>query len=99
MSYVKWILSLSVSAFIMAAGIGFALLNPHNVQVDLGFIKFQDHSLAVYLLSAFGTGLMVGLFACLGIVMRLQNSLSLTKRELEKARHTTFSLATNESNP
>jgi hypothetical protein len=97
MSYVKWVIGLILSALIVAAGIGFALLNPHNIQVDLGLIKFQDHSVAVYLLSAFGTGLMLGLFACLGIVVRLQSSLLLTKHELEKTRHTPFPLVTNES--
>jgi lipopolysaccharide assembly protein A len=84
MSLLRKLLTLLVVLAFISIGVLFALQNTALVPLDLLVYRFEAKSLALWVLSAFALGSVVGMFTASLIVVRLRTSLRLARRQLAK---------------
>jgi uncharacterized membrane protein YciS (DUF1049 family) len=79
---------LTVVIVLAALGVGmlFALQNKIPVPLDLLVYTFEPRSLALWVLSAFAIGGLLGMLACSAIMLRQRASLGSAKRQLARTR-------------
>ena len=79
---------LTVVVVLAALGVGmlFALQNKTPVPLDLLVYTFEPRSLALWVLSAFAVGGILGMLACSVILLRQRASLGSANRQLARAR-------------
>ena len=70
----------------VGVGVLFALQNKVLVPLDLLVHTFGPQSLALWILSAFALGGLLGMLISSFILVRLRTSLSSSRRQLDKAR-------------
>ncbi|MEM9256103.1 MAG: LapA family protein [Pseudomonadota bacterium] len=86
MNLLKKILTILTALVMLAIGVLIALSNQTTVPLDLLIHTFEPRSLALWLLSAFAIGGVVGMLVSSLILLRTRATLSSHRRELEKAR-------------
>ncbi|KZX60559.1 hypothetical protein A3709_00360 [Halioglobus sp. HI00S01] len=86
MKLLRKLISIALILAFAAVGVLFALQNEQLVPLDMLFYTFQPHSLALWVLSAFAIGGVLGLLLSSGMIMRQRASLASANRQLAKAR-------------
>ena len=86
MKFLATLLSIVVIAATAGAGVLFALQNKTPVPLDVLVYYFEPRSLALWVLSAFAIGGLLGMLISSGIILRKRAALSSSNRQLERAR-------------
>lgn len=86
MSLLRNLLALVVVVAMAAAGALFALQNEAAVPLDVLVYQFQPRSIALWVLSAFAVGAILGLLMASFLVLRLRTRLRLLSRQLTRAQ-------------
>jgi len=86
MKFLRHILTVLVALAMVGVGVLFALQNEAPVALDLLVYQFEPKSLALWVLSAFAIGGVVGLLVSSALLLRMRASLRASRRQLEKTR-------------
>ncbi|MDZ7785056.1 MAG: LapA family protein [Halioglobus sp.] len=86
MKFLRHILTVLVAFAMVGVGVLFALQNEAPVALDLLVYNFEPKSLALWVLSAFAIGGIVGLLVSSAMLLRMRASLRTSRRQLEKTR-------------
>ena len=86
MNLIRKLLILFVVLVTVVAGALFALQNTALVPLDILVYTFEAQSLALWVLTAFAIGGVLGMLTATGIVLRLRTSLRMANRQMTKAR-------------
>ena len=86
MKFLRKLLTVVIILAALALGMLFALQNKTAVPLDLLVYTFEPRSLALWVLSAFAIGGILGMLACSAFMLRQQASLGSAKRQLARSR-------------
>jgi len=86
MKFLRHILTVLVAFAMVGVGVLFALQNEAPVALDLLVYHFEPKSLALWVLSAFAIGGVVGLLVSSALLLRMRASLRASRRQLQKSR-------------
>ena len=86
MKFLRKLLTAVVLLAALAVGMLFALQNKAAVPLDLLVYTFEPRSLALWVLSAFAIGGILGMLACSAIMLRQRAYLGAANRRLARSR-------------
>ena len=86
MKHLRNILTVILLLVMIGVGVLFALQNEAPVPLDLLVYTFPPHSLALWVLAAFGLGGVAGLLMSSAVLLRSRASLGTAKRQLARVR-------------
>ena len=86
MKFLRKLLTVLVVLATLGIGMLFALQNKTPVPLDLLVYSFEPRSLALWVLSAFAIGGILGMLACSALLVRQRASLGSARRQLAKSR-------------
>ncbi|MEZ5501183.1 MAG: LapA family protein [Halioglobus sp.] len=86
MKHLRKIVTVLVVLGMLIVGVFFALQNKAQVPLDMLVYTFGPQSLALWILSAFAFGGLMGLLVSSFILIRTRASLGVCRRQLEKVR-------------
>ena len=86
MKLLRNLLTIALVLAMAAIGVLFALQNEMPVPLDMLVYTFEPRSLALWILSAFAIGGLLGMLLSSGILMRQRASLSRANRQLVRTR-------------
>jgi putative membrane protein len=86
MKFLRNILTVLVILATVAVGVLFALQNKLAVPLDMLVYTFEPRSLALWILSAFALGGLLGLLISSAILLRTRATLGSVRRQLVRAR-------------
>ncbi len=86
MNFLRKILLVVVLLAMLALGVLFAVQNEVLVPLDLLVYRFEEHSLALWLLLAFALGGLFGLLASSLVLFRQRTSLGALRRKLNRSQ-------------
>ena len=81
----KRLFGLLVAIVVVAIGLSFAMLNPTPVALDF-YLGTLNLPVSLWLVIAFATGVLIGLAAALGMLMRQRWQLARLRREVAASR-------------
>ena len=84
MKLLRKLLTVIVILAMVAVGVLFALQNKAPVALDLLVYTFEPQSLALWILTAFAAGGVLGMLASSGILLRMRASLGSSRRQLDR---------------
>jgi putative membrane protein len=84
MKYLKNIVYFAGFAALLLLGAAFAAQNTATVPLDLLVVSLPEHSIALWVLLAFGVGGIIGMLTSMGLVLRLRTTLLRVNRQLAK---------------
>jgi putative membrane protein len=84
MKYLKNIVYFAVFAAVLLFGLFFGIQNTATVPLDLLVVSLPEHSIALWVLLAFGAGGIIGMLTSMGLVLRLRTTLLRVNRQLAK---------------
>jgi len=97
MKFLRNLLTVLIVLATIGVGVLFALQNKMPVPLDLLVYTFEPSSLALWILSAFAVGGVLGMLASSLIVVRLRTSLASSRRQLARARAEVAKLSSDDS--
>ena len=86
MKFLRKLITVVVVLAALAVGMLFALQNKTAVPLDLLVYTFEPRSLALWVLSAFAIGGILGMLACSTLMLRQRASLGAANRRLARSR-------------
>ena len=86
MKFLRKLVTVLVVLATLGVGMLFALQNKTPVPLDLLVYTFEPRSLALWILSAFAIGGILGMLACSALLVRQKASLGSARRQLAKTR-------------
>ena len=86
MKFLRNLLTLAIVLATVGVGVLFALQNKTPVPLDMLVYTFQPQSLALWILSAFAIGGILGLLVSSALMLRTRAALGSSRRQLEKTR-------------
>ena len=86
MKFLRKLVTVLVVLATLGVGMLFALQNKTPVPLDLLVYAFEPRSLALWVLSAFAIGGILGMLACSALLFRQRASLGSARRQLAKTR-------------
>ena len=86
MKLLRKLISIALVLAMAAVGVLFALQNEAPVPLDMLVYTFEPRSLALWVLSAFAIGGVLGMLLSSGILLRQRASLSKANRQLVRTR-------------
>jgi len=86
MKILRKIVTVLIVLATLAVGMLFALQNKTMVPLDLLVYSFEPRSVALWVLSAFAIGGLMGMLACSTVLLRQRASIGTANRRLEKSR-------------
>ena len=86
MKLLRNLITVLVLIAMVAVGVLFALQNKAPVPLDLLVYTFEPQSLALWILSAFAVGGVLGMLVSSALLLRTRAALASSRRQLDKAR-------------
>ena len=86
MKILRKIITVLIVLATLAIGMLFALQNTAMVPLDLLVYSLEPRSIALWVLSAFAIGGLMGMLACSTVLLRQRASIGTANRRLEKSR-------------
>ncbi len=86
MKFIRNLVTVLVVVAMVAVGVLFALQNKTPVPLDLLVYTFTPQSLALWVLSAFAIGGVLGMLVSSALILRMRAALASSRRQLDKAR-------------
>ena len=94
MKLLRNLLTIALVLAMAAVGVLFALQNEVPVPLDMLVYTFEPRSLALWVLSAFAIGGVLGMLLSSGILLRQRASLARANRQLQRTRSEVDTLRT-----